>query len=459
MKSTVKWLIFVPVCLASTLLMLFVGLSSGGNQAGSGISMNTAAEIVITSFLCMYLLFAVLSIFDKQTARVHLLLKNIFCTITAALSAFALSATAALEVTSMARNASFGLLGVITSLLTLLSAAALLFIAMNHLTGSNSSGNISILYLALPLWCGVHLISRFLAHTADPVSASETLDLVMYVALALFFIYSMMVHSLIPGKNAVKSSISVGFPTVMICFVYAVAELIKVLSSQTKSISTFLPVISALFLGLYVLGFTVELSLKSKNVDELQLEDEALPEEEEVYEEELSEEAEASFEEEEAEEVVEYYENLTQDLSFSENTENSNEYSGFFEDDNNPEKKSASKDYDDSDTRSEENVIVEGENVTPAVQKVPLEKGGRGATVKESIMIDDDFILSIDPSDDRKEKPVYDKDEDISSFILGEPSEVKTPDVADDSKYESRMDEIDRLIISIQGGDDSEDKK
>ena len=203
MKSTIKWLVFVPVCLVSTMLMVFAGLASYGNQAGAGISLNTASEIVITAFLCMYLFFVVLSIFDKQTARVHLLLKNPFCGVTAMISAFALAANAALEVTAMARSSSFSVIGGLTALFTLLSAAALLFVAMNHFSGSNTAHNISVLYLALPLWCGIHLISRFLTHTADPVSAADTLDLVMYVALALFFMYSANLsnRNVLPAKN------------------------------------------------------------------------------------------------------------------------------------------------------------------------------------------------------------------------------------------------------------------
>ncbi len=463
MKSTIKWIVFVPVCLVSVLLMLLVGLSSGGS-AVAGITMNTAAEIVIYSFLCMYLLFVVLSFFDKQTARMHLLLKNPFCGVTSMLSAFLLAAGSALEITSMAAKSAFSVMGIATSLLTLLSAVALLFVSMNHFSGTNTTRNISILYLSLPLWCGIHLISRFLTHTADPVSAADTLDLVMYVALALFFMYSMMIHALIPGRNAVKSAISVGFPTVTICFAYATSELIKVLSASSKTITTFIPVLSAFMLGLYVLGFTVELSLRSKTKDELIIDDEAQvdesEEEEKVQEEELEPASEAEvYEEAETEEVIEYFENVSQDLSSADSSDNENSYSDFFNEDVSADDVKAQiiRDTDD-DLRSEDTVIVEGEKTIPAAQKAPLEKSMRGATVKESILIDDEFILDIDSSDNRPERPTYDKDEDISSFILDKNQEVKAPEVSENKEYESRMDEIDKLIISIQGGENSEDK-
>ena len=460
MKSTIKWLVFVPVCLVSTMLMVFAGLASYGNQAGAGISLNTASEIVITAFLCMYLFFVVLSIFDKQTARVHLLLKNPFCGVTAMISAFALAANAALEVTAMARSSSFSLIGGLTALFTLLSAAALLFVAMNHFSGSNTAHNISVLYLALPLWCGIHLISRFLTHTADPVSAADTLDLVMYVALALFFMYSMMIHALIPGRNAVKSSVSVGFPAVTICFTYAATELIKVISSGAKSITVYLPAVSAVLIGLYVLGFTAELSLRAKSKDEVRILDDEITEISDDEEEAESSEETTEISEEEPEEVVEYFENVTQESSAE-----TDDYDGFFtEKTSEPAPVRETQDYledtadKDSDTRSENKVIVEGEKIAPAVQKAPLEKGFRGATAKESIMIDDDFILAIDSSDARPERPTYDKNEDISSFILDNDQDAKAKQTASEEKYESRLDEIDKLIISIQGGEGSEDK-
>ena len=73
-------------------------------------------------------------------------------------------------------------------------------------------------------------------------------------------------------------------------------------------------------------------------------------------------------------------------------------------------------------------------------------------------MIDDDFILAIDSSDARPERPTYDKNEDISSFILDNDQDAKAKQTASEEKYESRLDEIDKLIISIQGGEGSEDK-
>ena len=65
---------------------------------------------------------------------------------------------------------------------------------------------------------------------------------------------------------------------------------------------------------------------------------------------------------------------------------------------------------------------------------------------------DDGFILTVDGSDVDAETPDADH-EDISSFILDRQEDVESPGTVAAKTYADRLDEIDQLIISIQGGD------
>ena len=223
MKAIIKWVLFVPVCLLSSMLMLFTGLNSTGTFLG--FTANTAAETVIFTILGMFVLFFIISLFDRTTSPVHLLKKNLFCGVTSIITAFLLAASAALDFTAMVREGAFDVMGIITGVFTLVAAVALLFVGLNHFSGSNTPKNISMLYLSIPLWCAVHLIDRFLQNTATPVAPADTLDLVLFVTMALFSIYAMMIHALIPGKNAVKSAITMGFPAVISAFVYSISQI------------------------------------------------------------------------------------------------------------------------------------------------------------------------------------------------------------------------------------------
>lgn len=468
MKSIVKWILFVPVCLLSSLLMLFVGIS-GDSGSFLGFNMNSASEVVIYLTLGLLAALFILSFFDRTTSPVHLLKKNYFCSVTAIASAFLLAATAALDFTSMFRDASYGVADVLTSVFSIIAAVALLFVGMNHFSGTNTPRMISIVYLTIPVWCSVHLIARFLKHTAEPVAAAETMDLLFFVALALFSLYAMMIHAIIPGKNAVKSAMFIGFPAVSIAFAYSVYLTTQVVRNNGSDFLSYIPAATYFCLGLYILGFVSELSFSAKTTEE-----QILLEAETESTEETAEAAPAGGEQAEDDadipcdikEIAETEEGAAEpevESDAAEVTESCEEalVPRVAEDEGEEivadelyraAKISDSKSKPGNDnSRSEDNMIIEGEKSVPAVQKAPVDKPIKGATSRESIMIEDDFILSIDNSEAVVSRTV-DTDEDISAFIL-EKSEQADDQEAARKKYESRLDEIDRLIISIQGGD------
>lgn len=530
-KSLVKWILFVPVCLMSVALTVICGLFPDTAADYLTTDANGIAEIIAFSVLGLFVVCFVLSLFDKMTSPVHMLKKNFFCGAAAFVSAFGLAATAALDITTSIQSGSVEFMTVLTAVFTALSGVAMLFIGLNHFSGNNTPGGISVFYLMLPLWCGVHLIDRFLKHTAMPVDAADTLDLIMFVALAMFFINSMMVHAIIPGKNAVKSAITFGFPATVISFVYGISLVLSAYNSGSSFVD-YIPGITYAVLGLYAIGFTAELSFMSKTVEEQMIVE--TPElsfmsktvEEQMIVETVSfdEEAQdASAEDDEAEdasapvpvpaEPVAYEEdtaelsddNSQEELPVEESADNYDDIEVFEatapaavrvaqEDDDTddvwpvadipvhlPEDTPEDTSHSDiaeelfrvaqerdlqsvadlAETEptigSEEKMIIDGEEsaVTPVASVKPAGSTSRpkGPTTREAVMYEDeDFILAIDGSDLSVDETQKER-EDISSFILEEKEDTDTSGSFVEKTYADRLDEIDQLIISIQGGD------
>ncbi len=499
-NSLIKWILFVPVCLMSVTIAVLNGAMPGIIPEFFGTDQNGIAEIIAFSVLGLFAVCFALSLFDRKTSPVHLLKKNPFCGVVAVTSALAMAACAAYELTQMINADTLEFMPIITIMLTAVSGVTMLYLGLNHFSGKNTPKNISVLYLSLPLWCGAHLIDRFLGHTASPVAAADTMDLIMFVSMAMFFINIAMVHSLIPGKNAVKAGVNFGFPTVIVSFVYGFSLAFGAVNAERFDFLAMLPAIVYMLMGLYALGFTVELSYFSKTNEEqiiLELEPEETPSSE-YY----SDEEEAESQEEES--VVDVDEDTEQneddatddfqqtadfaDESFADDApvesdvfeaetpaapavvriaedsadadeEDSSAHELFMEAQR-KDKMSAEDTPQNNNTGSDYNVIIDG-NTEPII---PASKGSensddkpKGPTTREAIMYeDDDFILSVDGAEAKE--PVFDEDEDISAFILEKQARPQEENRTKKS-YEERLDEIDKLIISLQGDDEQDEEE
>jgi len=461
-------------------------------------------------------------LFDKKTSPAHLLKKNYVCGGLAVLTAMAMAAGAAYEVRNMINTDDIRIMSVITAILAAVSGVAMLYVGLNHFSGANTPKPISLLYLTLPVWCGAHLIDRFLTHTDSPVAAADTMDLVMFVALSMFFINATMIHSVIPGKNAVKSALNYGFPAVVISLVYGISLVFNTITSDSNAMIDYIPAGTYIILGLYVLGFVSELSFKAKTVEEQMIvvpeTEEETPDEyeesegitENPYKEENSTETVAvtdTVSEEVIEEVVESEEPVVEESDTLEETSFTTtedyEQISLFDDDS---ADSASIEYsDETDTESiadddipvllpeveeeddpqcdiaeelfreaqerdaqkvkeqesqpaliesDDEMIIDEESTVaaPAARPVSSEHRPKGRTIRETVVYDDeDFILGIDGSGSSE---FAGRTEDISTYVLDDTSS----DLSNDDQsmsYSDRLDEIDQLIISIQGGDSS----
>lgn len=493
-SSLVKWILFVPVSLMSIGLTIFSVAAPDSFYSVFSGDRNTVAKIVTFAILSLFVVSFLLSLFDKKTSPAHLLRKNYASGALAVVTAMSMAAGAAYEVTQMINSDNIRIMSVINAVLAAIGGVAMLYVGLNHFSGTNTPKPIALLYLTLPVWCGSHLIDRFLTHTDSPVAAADTMDLVMFVALSMFFINAMMVHSLIVGKNTVNSTITFGLPAVIASIVYGLINMFSAAASPRFVAFDLLSGIVYILLGLYVLSFTIELSFKSKTVYEQVIageEDESEGFSDEYYseEDELEEEGgaeEISADEQNDEEAFDEdfsYDaissdsktDITKDITAFEPDEN--EEDEIFEDisfsavndaavadelikDAHRSDKAVMETAPEPKEEKENNVISSaepGEYEMLFGRKNKEENKLKGPTTRESVNFEDeDFILSV--NDVESPDPVYDENEDISAFIL-ERQEKKEEPKKNNRSYVERLDEIDKLIITIQGGESDKNEQ
>lgn len=470
MKAIINWIILIPVLVLAASIELFAALNPEGAQSFFGMDANGISEIILIAIVVLFVLFFIFSLFDRKTSPVHILKHNYAAGVCGVIAAFSLAGgTAATVAESLRGGSGLGAMDILLVVVSALAAVALLLVGINHCTASNTKSNASLLYLAIPLWCAVHLLSRFMSHTATPVDMAETMDLVMYVFLAIFFMYAMMVVSLINGKNPVKAAIYWGAPAATSAIVYSISTVGNVLNTEGASMFGYLDAVTCGFIGLYILSFIAELSFMSKTKEEqyvLEAESEEYNEADVIEEADTVAENEELFEEtiitdadpvetEIKQTMKKYFDDISsveseilepQDEQITEASENEEEvsapdYGSYF------------------DTEENAPMFIESENIAVDTTKThPIDKSKYPVTGEKTThqhAVRDEYVVGLDEVGE--DKNYITGDEDVSDFVVS-PTGNETTEQVNEAKdnYEARLDEIDRLIISIQGGDTDE---
>ncbi len=461
MKAIINWIILIPVLILAVGVELFSALNPEGAQKFFGMDTNGISEIILIAIVILFALFFLLSFLDRKTSPVHILRHNYIAGVSAVIAAFSLAGNTAANVAESFRGSALGTMDIILVVVSAVAAIALLLVGINHCTASNTKTNISILYLAIPLWCAVHLLSRFMSHTAQPVAMAETMDLVMYVFLAIFFMYAMMIVSLINGKNPVKAAIYWGAPAAVASLVYAVSIVGKVMNTEGSGIFDYLDAVTCGFLGVYILAFIAELSFMSKTKDEQfvpEAETDELPEETEAIVEDASEETEetvasvdlSAVESEINQSTRKYFDDISSVESEIEDTQEPADSEAV------SDTEVPVRDYGSyfDDTEEKDKMYIESENIAVDTTKnIPVDKSKYPATNEKTthqFAVRDEYVVGINEVTDQKSyASVSTDDSELVLSNTGSETVEQQKKARDD--YEARLDEIDRLIISIQG--------
>ncbi len=464
MKAIINWIILIPVLILAVGVELFTAFNPEGAQSFFGMDTNGISEIILIAIVVLFAVFFILSLFDRKTSPVHILRHNYAAGVCGVIAAFSLAGDTAATVAESFRGSPLGAMDIIVVCASAFAAIALLLVGINHCTASNTKSNTALLYLAIPLWCAVHLLSRFMSHTAQPVAMAETMDLVMYVCLAIFFMYAMMVVSLINGKNPVKAAIYWGAPAAVASVVYAVSVVGTVLNTQGTSMFDYLDAVTSGFIGLYIISFIAELSFMSKTKDEQFVPEAEAEENEEVSEEETTAptvEEEVIYTESDEEDAIEteinqnmrkFFDDISSvELEISEPELSAEPEPVPAKEDNKPDYGS----YFDNDEETDD-MFIESENVAvDTTKKRFVDKSKYPVTSEKTThqhAVRDEYVVGLDEVDGTADYSLQiSETEDFVISKTGNETEEQMSKAKD--SYEARLDEIDRLIISIQGGD------
>lgn len=461
MKAIINWIILIPVLILTVGVELFSALNPEGAQKFFGMDSNGISEIILIAIVVLFALFFLLSFLDRKTSPVHILRHNYLAGVSAVIAAFSLAGNTAANVAESFRGNALGTMDVVVVVVSAVAAIALLLVGINHCTASNTKSNVSLLYLAIPLWCAVHLLSRFMSHTAQPVAMAETMDLVMYVFLAIFFMYAMMIVSLINGKNPVKAAIYWGAPAAVASLVYAASIVGEVKNTAGSGIFDYLDAVTCGFLGIYILAFVAELSFMSKTKDEQfvpQAEADELPEETEENNEDSALQTEetvtpadsTAVESEINQSTKKYFDDISSVESEIEDTEDASVTEETLETD------ATVRDYGSyfDGTKEKDNMYIESENIAVDTTKnIPVDKSKYPATNEKTthqFAVRDEYVVGLNEVSDKRSYASASTD---NSELVISNTGSETPEQQEKAKkdYEARLDEIDRLIISIQG--------
>lgn len=469
MKAIINWIVLIPVLVLAVGTELFTALNPENAQKLFKTDANGVSEIIIFALVGLFALFFILSIFDRKTSPVHILRHNYAAGVFGVIAAFSLAGDTAAKVAEGIRGTGIGTMDFIVLLVSAVASVAMLLVGINHCTASNTKNNLSFLYLSIPLWCAVHLLSRFMSHTATPVTMAETLDLVMYVFLAIFFMYAMMVVSLINGKNPVKAAIYWGAPAAVASLVYMASLIGDIKASEVPSVFDYLGVVNCGAIGLYIICFIAELSFMSRTKDEQKVIDAA--EEEITADETAQEESAENTEENVTNEVIAVDDvgDISEDEVESEINQNMKK---FFDDISSVESEIEPEEIVEKETSDEDAVgttrdygsyfdneesadmYIESENVAVDTTKKHHADKTKYPTTHERTVHEyanrDECIVGLDEVETISSDYVSGSKDD--SFVISQThKETKEDKSKAKDNYEARLDEIDRLIISIQG--------
>lgn len=263
---------FIPI----TLLMIVCKLASlfGLDSDGLflGMSGMTLTYIVIGLTLFLFLVCIIMNIFDRKTAQVYAVKKNIPAGILAILSGLAVAASSLFNVVSSQFETEYYVMTLITAALSIPAAVAMIMMSKVHFSGKSTVSSVSLFYVFPSLWGCAELVTEFLNATKVSISATDMTALFCYIFLTLYlFSYSMIV-SKIKGRHPVKACFIYGLPAAAVSITFGIYEILYASRAvENLGLSTILVGAEFLILGLYATAFLFEMSKNMLTKDEVEI--------------------------------------------------------------------------------------------------------------------------------------------------------------------------------------------
>ncbi len=279
MKSKLCWISFIPFAVAAIVIKVFQNYSIAFNN-----NANLASYAVVCAVLVMFLINIIFVALDRKTSPAYLLSSNIPVAIFAVLAAALIASKSALTIILDLQNHTYTLFTLALTVFGMLTSICLVTIAFAHIQGRNFFPRMGVLFLSMPIWGGLMLISEFLSNRTVSVYSVNPINLFCY-AFAMIYLFKLaMIIATVDGKNPVKSMFLYGFPLAGLGLASGVDTIISIINNGLDYSEN---VISFAFfaLALYIIFFNIEITRKCLTKDEqiLQFDLEDFDEEQRAY--------------------------------------------------------------------------------------------------------------------------------------------------------------------------------
>ena len=272
MKIKYSVIPFIPITLAMIgfkLASLF-GLDSDGYFLG--MNGMTITYLVIGLTLALFVISIIINIFDRKTAPVYAVKKNPVAGILAIVSGLAVAASSFLGIVSDQAEATYYIMTLITAVLAVPAAIALILMSKVHFIGRATSSGVSILYIFPSLWGCAELVTCFLNATKVSISSTDMTGLFCYIFITLYLFSHSMIVSRIKGRNPVKACFIYGLPASAISITFGIYEILYALRAvENLGLSTVLVGAELVAVGAYALSFIIELAFNTLTKDEVEI--------------------------------------------------------------------------------------------------------------------------------------------------------------------------------------------
>lgn len=283
MKTKYSIIPFIPAVIAAVGLKIMSMFAMDGNGLLFGMNKSSINYCVIGISLGLFALCVLINLFDRRTAPVCPVKRNVVSGTLAILSGVAIVGSSFLTLLNTTAGNSEGyLLSILVALFSIPAAIAMVMISKVHFTGKTIVSNASMFFVFPALWGCCGLVSEFIAATKVSISASDMTPLFCYIFITLYLFSSSMVVSRVKGKNPVKACFIYGLPAATVSLAYGVGAVLTS-SVENTGISALVNGIMFIILAAYIVSFTVEMFTDCLTKAEVEIID-SLPEDEDTYE-------------------------------------------------------------------------------------------------------------------------------------------------------------------------------
>ena len=283
MKTKYSIIPFIPAVIAAVGLKIMSMFAMDGNGLLFGMNKSSINYCVIGISLGLFALCVLINLFDRRTAPVCPVKRNVVSGTLAILSGVAIVGSSFLTLLNTTAGNSEGyLLSILVALFSIPAAIAMVMISKVHFTGKTIVSNASMFFVFPALWGCCGLVSEFIAATKVSISASDMTPLFCYIFITLYLFSSSMVVSRVKGKNPVKACFIYGLPAATVSLAYGVGAVLTS-SVENTGVSALVNGIMFIILAAYIVSFTVEMFTDCLTKAEVEIID-SLPEDEDTYE-------------------------------------------------------------------------------------------------------------------------------------------------------------------------------